>query len=242
MTGGNGVNIQVRNAKTLNFEVEDKEMQAGFEYTIPFKSTDFKALGYQFTLNYTEGVEVVKIINGTLPSMSDNNFGKFKNALTTSWNGSYNDKNAEAFSLVLKSNKSLKLSDILSIGSNMTTAEAYDKNGEMMNISLTFKGLNSANSSNNGGNTEGSGFNLYQNNPNPFDSDTDISFNIPKETQGKLTVFDATGRIVKTVERVFKKGYNAINIEKSELNTTGVFFYRLDTPTHSATKKMIVTQ
>ena len=242
LTGGNGVNIQVRNAKTLNFEVEDKEMQAGFEYTIPFKSTDFNALGYQFTLNHTEGVEVVKIINGTLPSMSDNNFGKFKNALTTSWNGSYNDKNAEAFSLVLKANKSLKLSDILSIGSNMTTAEAYDKNGEAMSISLIFKGLNSANSSNNGGNTEGSGFNLYQNNPNPFDSDTDISFNIPKETQGKLTVFDATGRIVKTVERVFKKGYNAINIEKSELNTTGVFFYRLDTPTHSATKKMIVTQ
>ena len=242
LTGGNGVEIQVRNAKTLNFEVEDMEMQAGFEYTIPFKSTDFNALGYQFTLNHTEGVEVVKIINGTLPSMSDNNFGKFKNALTTSWNGNFNDKNTEAFSLVLRANKNVKLSDILTIGSNITAAEAYDKNGEAMNISLNFKGLTNGILGNNSENTEGSNFNLNQNEPNPFESETKISFNIPRETQGKLTVFDATGRIVKTVNSLFKKGYNAITIQKSELNTTGVFFYRLDTPTHSATKKMIVTQ
>ena len=242
LIGGNGVEIQVRNAKTLNFEVEDVDMQAGFEYTIPFKSTYFNALGYQFTLNHTEGVEVVKIINGTLPSMSDNNFGKFKNALTTSWNGNFNDKNAEAFSLVLRANKNVKLSDILTIGSNITAAEAYDKNGEAMNISLNFKGLTNGILGNNSENTEGGNFNLNQNEPNPFESETKVSFNIPKETQGKLTVFDAKGRIVKTVQSLFKKGYNAITIQKSELSTTGVFFYRLDTPTHSATKKMIVTQ
>jgi Dockerin type I domain len=231
-TGSSGADIQIRNANTLKFEVEDIDMKAGKEYEIVFKSENFNALGYQFTLNHTEGVELVKISSGTLTSMSDNNFGKFKNALTTSWNGITNDKNVEVFKLVLRSYLNIKLSEILTLGSNITTAEAYDKNGEMLDIELEFKSKSTVN-------TEG--FTLNQNEPNPFDSDTKISFNIPKETQqGRLTIYDATGRIVKSIESPFKQGYNEFTIQRTELNTTGIFFYRIDTPTHSATKKMFV--
>ena len=241
-TGDGNTDVQVRSAKSLTFQVEDIAMEAGFEYTIPFKSADFKALGYQFTLNHTDGVEVVKILSGNLPTMSDNNFGKFKSALTTSWNGNFTDKDAEAFSLVLKARRNVQLSDILTISSNITTSEAYDKNGEIMNVSLQFRNSNNTLVNTTGDNAEWVKFTLFQNEPNPFESETKISFNMPRETYGKLTVFDATGRVIKAVESVFKKGYNAIDIQKSELKTTGVFFYRLDTPTHSATKKMMVTQ
>jgi Secretion system C-terminal sorting domain len=102
----------------------------------------------------------------------------------------------------------------------------------LLDIELEFKGKNALN-------TEG--FTLNQNEPNPFDSETKISFNIPKETsQGRLTIYDATGRIVKSIESPFKQGYNEFTIQRTELNTTGIFFYRIDTPTHSATKKMFV--
>ena len=227
--------IQVRSAESLDFEVEDIEMTAGLEYTVTFKTSDFKAIGYQFTLNHTEGVEVVKVLSGTLPSMNDGNFAQFKSAITTSWNGNFNDKNADAFSLVLKAKKNIRLSEILTIGSNITGAEAYDKDGNVMNISLQFTYKNNVR-------TEGVAFNLYQNEPNPFDSETKISFNLPKDSRAKLTIFDATGRIVKVVENQYSKGYNAITVQRTELESMGVYFYRLDTPTHSSTKKMIITQ
>jgi hypothetical protein len=57
---------------------------------------------------------------------------------------------------------------------------------------------------------------------------------------GKLTVYDATGRVMKTVQTVFNTGYNDIVVPKSELNNAGVYYYRLETPTHAATKKMIL--
>jgi hypothetical protein len=39
----------------------------------------------------------------------------------------------------------------------------------------------------------------------------------------------------------FAKGYNTITLQRAELET-GILFYQLDTPTHSATKKMIVVE
>lgn len=224
--------LQVRSANALKLEVDDIEMKAGQEYEIVLKSDAFNAVGYQFTLNYTEGVELKNIKTGTLPSMNDNNFGKFKNAITTSWNGDAS-ASEKLFSFILKANKDALLSDVLTIGSSITQAEAYTKNGEILNVELDFKGLKQAD-------TEGVNFLLNQNQPNPFDDETTISFNIPKATLGKLTVFDATGKIVKSVEKSFSQGYNELKIQRTELNTKGVFFYRIETPTHSATKKMVI--
>jgi hypothetical protein len=40
----------------------------------------------------------------------------------------------------------------------------------------------------------------------------------------------------------FAKGYNSIAIDRAVLNTTGVLYYKLETGTDSATKKMIQTK
>jgi hypothetical protein len=118
----------------------------------------------------------------------------------------------------------------LAIGSNLTTAEGFTSKGEILDVKLAFKGKN----------TEGSTFALYQNEPNPFFEETKIAFNLPLDTKAKITITDAAGRVLKTIEGNYLKGYNEINVSKTELNTTGIVFYRLETPTHTATKKMIV--
>lgn len=231
-TNPNGNDIQTRAANTLKFEVEDIEMQAGQEYEIDLKAGSFYTAGFQFTLNYTEGVALKNIKMGTLPSMNDGNFGRFKNAITVSWNGEA-QKIEKPFSLVLKAHKNMMLSEALSIGSNITEAEAYTQNGEIMTVDLAFKSSKKPN-------TEGGNFILNQNQPNPFDDETTISFNIPKTTQGKLTFFDATGKILKSVEKPFVQGYNEFKIQRAELPAAGVYYYRIETPTHSATKKMVL--
>ncbi len=221
--------------KTLTINADDIEMQANTEYKVIFKSDNFNAQGFQFTLNHTEGVEIVRTENGQLPDLAEGNFGKFKNALTSSWNGQFEGKTDDMFSIILKAKQNIKLSDALTIGSNLTAAEAYDKTGEAMDVKLVFNGKDGKSSVS----TE-QNFALYQNEPNPFDNQTKISFNLPNESDAKLTVYDATGRILTTMNQKFAKGYNEIRLSKEDIKATGILYYRLDTPTHSATKKMII--
>ncbi len=231
ITGGANQLVTSRGAnKALNFEADDVNLDAGKDYTITLRSTDFNAQGFQFTLNFTEGVEIVKVLNGNLPDMSEANLGRFKNALTMSWNGNFVGKSAEILTLIIRAKTNIALHDALAIGSNLTTAEGFKANGEILDVKLAFKGQN----------TEGGNFSLYQNEPNPFFDETKIAFNLPEDAKAKITITDAAGRVLKTIQNVYLKGYNEISISKTELNTSGIVFYRLETPTHTAVRKMIV--
>jgi hypothetical protein len=57
-----------------------------------------------------------------------------------------------------------------------------------------------------------------------------------------LSIFDETGRMVYNQKGAFAKGYNTIAIDKALLNTVGMLYYKLETATNSATKKMIQTK
>jgi hypothetical protein len=227
----NAMAVIVRGAnKALTFEADDIDMDAGKDYIVTLRSSDFNAQGFQLTLNCTEGVEILKVLNGNLPDMSESNFGRFKNALTMSWNGNFTGKSAEIVSFIIRSKTTMALHDALIVGSNLTVAEGFDAKGETMDVKLTFKGLN----------TEGGNFTLYQNEPNPFYEETKIAFHLPTASKAKITLSDASGRVLKTIEGNYLKGYNEIKISKAEVNTTGIIFYRLETPTHNAVRKMII--
>ncbi len=84
---------------------------------------------------------------------------------------------------------------------------------------------------------------MYQNTPNPFNTRTSIGFNLPEASAATITISDVTGKVLKVVKGDFAKGYNSLELSRGELGaTTGVLSYQIDTPTHSATKKMILAQ
>ena len=56
----------------------------------------------------------------------------------------------------------------------------------------------------------------------------------------RLTIYDVTGKVVKTIEGVYQKGYNEIDLRQSQLNVSGLMYYQLDTDNFTATKKMII--
>jgi hypothetical protein len=218
---------------TLTFKVADQKVAAGEEFTVEFKAADFSAMGYQFTLNFNEGVEFTGVKAGAL-NVSEENFGIFNNAITTSWNGQADLKgDAVLFSLTFKAKQAAQLSNVLSIGSSLTPAEAYSKDADLMDVNIQFS---------NGTVVSGAAFDLYQNEPNPFTSVTTIGFNLPEAGNAKLTIFDAAGKVLKVVDRNFAKGYNAISLNRNELSASGVIYYELSTATESATKKMIIIE
>ena len=66
-------------------------------------------------------------------------------------------------------------------------------------------------------------------------------FNLPEASDATLTISNAEGRTVKVLSGAFAKGLNTVTLLRSDL-TTGLLFYQLDTPTHSATRKMVVAE
>ena len=148
---------------------------------------------------------------------------------------------------------------MLSVSSRITKAEAYAVSAEATGISSSAKAtadkLNIAFRFNNGATSTvtGVGFELYQNQPNPFVDKTVIGFYLPAEASAQagnaearsakegitLTIYDETGRIIYTQKGEFARGYNSITIDKALLNTVGMMYYKLETATDSATKKMI---
>jgi len=81
-------------------------------------------------------------------------------------------------------------------------------------------------------------FTLNQNYPNPFNPSTTISFTLPESSNVELTVYDLNGRKVSTlVKQRVRAGEHSIVFDASSL-TSGVYFYKLVTPSRSQTRKM----
>ncbi|MCK9997326.1 MAG: T9SS type A sorting domain-containing protein, partial [Candidatus Krumholzibacteria bacterium] len=81
---------------------------------------------------------------------------------------------------------------------------------------------------------------LNQNSPNPFNPRTDISFSLPSEGNVRLVIYNVKGELVKTLAQgtygpgVHTFGWDAAN------HPSGVYFYRLEAPGFTETKKMIM--
>ena len=83
-------------------------------------------------------------------------------------------------------------------------------------------------------------YQLMQNHPNPFNPVTTIRFNLPEEAHVKLEIFDVQGRLVKTLaNRTFSSGFHAAEWNASGISS-GVYFYRLVTPSYTEMRKMIL--
>jgi len=212
-----------RTAGTLLFDVQDRAVKAGEEFTVNFKAAE-QVAGYQFTMNL-KGLEVVDIVPGA--GMDQSNFGVFADAITTSFDG----KEAAEFAVKFRATTTGQISNLLGVSSRITKAEAY-KNDARLDVAFRFNGTTIA----------GVGFELYQNTPNPFISKTQIGFHLPEATEATLTIFDEAGRMIYTQRGDFAKGYNAITLDRNVINATGVLYYKVDTGSDSATRKMIQTK
>ena len=215
-----------RTAGTLLFDVEDRAVKAGETFTLTFKGAE-RVQGYQFTMNFA-GLEVMNVTPGA--GMTTENFGVFADALTTSVDGEGNE-----FAVTFRAAKAGRVSEMLSVSSRVTRAEAYSVSNNRMDVAFRFR-------SPAGMTISSVGFELYQNQPNPFVNKTVIGFHLPEAAEATLSVYDESGRMLFTQKGQFTKGYNSISVDRALLNTTGLMYYKLETATDAATKKMIQTK
>jgi len=83
-------------------------------------------------------------------------------------------------------------------------------------------------------------FDLKQNYPNPFNPTTTISFDLPKQAQVKLKVYDALGRLVGTfIDTQMKAGNHKYLFDGSNL-ASGTYYYKMTVDTRVVTGKMML--
>jgi hypothetical protein len=88
-------------------------------------------------------------------------------------------------------------------------------------------------------------FMLYQNVPNPFNPITTIRFDLPVRSYVKLVVYNVKGQLVRMlIDRDIEAGSREIRWDGRDYMdrsvASGVYFYRLDTPNFSESRKMLL--
>ncbi len=222
----------------LIFQLEDKIVEAGETFSVAFDATDFEQiLGYQFTLKYNaDQVSFEDMEANELRSLNADNFGfkTDKGVITTSWNRETPlslTKGATAFTLTFTAKERVSVSDVIAMDDAYTPAEAYNAANDLMDVQLRFGEVAA---------DEKSVFRLFQNQPNPFRTETKIGFQLPENGTATLVIYDVAGRVLRTITKDYSAGYNEEVIQQSDLNATGILFYRLETDHGVATKKMIL--
>jgi len=85
-------------------------------------------------------------------------------------------------------------------------------------------------------------YSISQNFPNPFNPTTKIKFDVPKNGNVTLEVFNNLGQLVSTLHNGYTNaGYYETSFDGSKL-TSGMYFYKLTSKDFTETKKMILVK
>ena len=227
------------NRALFAFQADDRELQAGEVYDIAFTAADINNIsGYQFGLHYNpQSLEFLGTAQGALPGLTDDNYGIFpaEGLITSSWfrtDVSQITSDEPLFYLSFRALRNGRLSQWLNLDGSKTRAEAYNMFVEPVGLGLQFGAEPVV--------VETLSFALYQNQPNPFKQATVIPFQLAADSWARLSVFDATGKLLLVKEGNFAAGYNEWNLKRNELPSSGVLSYRLETEGATATRRMIL--
>ncbi len=103
-----------------------------------------------------------------------------------------------------------------------------DENGDPVSVEINEKNTPSS-------------YYLFPNYPNPFNGLTIISYYLPKQEHIIITVYDLLGKeIAKLIDKGMNEGMHSIVFNPQQYNlTSGVYLYRLKTPTQQISKQMV---
>jgi hypothetical protein len=81
---------------------------------------------------------------------------------------------------------------------------------------------------------------LYQNYPNPFNPTTKIRYNIPKDSDVKLNIYDLSGRLISNLVSQYMSGGKYTTEWNASEHISGIYIYRLEADDFNVSRKMIL--
>jgi HYR domain/Secretion system C-terminal sorting domain/Dockerin type I domain len=231
----NALALSTRTARpTENIYLMDKKMEAGKEYVfdVNIKNSTLKALQLALKIDKTK-VTSFSVEGGNLPQFETGNFevNQKQGIVGMAWvNTKREDLSNENSIIQLKitPRQSAWLHELVSLEEQDMNNLAYNTEGIEKQIQLKYNTVK----------TDNVEFELHQNRPNPFMSETTISFVLPETDNATLSIYDVNGREVYTFKQSFNKGYNEVKLDKTVLKNAGIYFYRLQADKFTAVKRL----
>lgn len=236
--------VEDRNGDNLMFGVEDLWVEAGQTVPVELSAKDFNDVyGFQFTFEFdTQSLEFQSVVSTSLTD--EENYGLSllnEGAITALWYEPLmvNLTDGETvLTMEFTATASGYLSDMISISSRFTNAEAYmGETMEVMGVDLDFNEVVSSSDE-----SLANGFELFQNVPNPFSTQTTIGFKMPSTADATISVFDGTGRTLWETTGTFFEGYNEVVLQAKDLPGSAALFYKIESQDFTAVKQMTVVK
>ena len=225
-----------RSNSKLVVQMDDKDLFAGANVSADFKAQEQVNLdGIQFTVEFDASQLEYKGYTPGAFAMTDANIGLHRaheGIITFSYDyvkGVNLIEGDQMFALNFEARSEGLLSEVLTISSEATIAEAYTNEGNIIDVLIVSGELTES----------ADGMELFQNQPNPFDNSTEISFYLPEAGKASFEVMTSEGKVVYKQNENFEKGLNSIILNGADLENKGVLLYRLEFKGYSETKKMI---
>ncbi len=234
----------IRNKNSIPIYIDDQDVDENEIFEIPIVLNESLPIeGYQFTIGFDSALfEFVSINQFGLEGMTTNNFGVKqinKGILLCNWiNPNIESNLIEAqtlFSIKLKAKRNTSLHSNIWIENGTLNNEVYlakaDKTIDLYQFEWIFNQHSRE--------FETDKTRLFQNAPNPFTETTQIKFFLPEQADVDLSIYDATGRIIWSLQRNFPQGENVINIQGTDLGNEGIYMCSLNTTFGNGTIKLV---
>lgn len=224
------VEAETRSQASTQIYTEDKYLSKDKIYTISFYSKeldDIKGLQLFFGHN---GVDVLGIQSGILDA-EQAAFHHTDQTLFASWYGITETKSAALFSMTIRVDRDGFLSDRIHNYKHWLSTEAYV--GETLDV----KPVEISFTKNN---TTSAELTLGQNSPNPFLTQTEISYILSEEGQVVIDIYDDSGRLVLRKSQAGVFGNNTFVVNREVLNETGLYYYTVAFKGNLKTKAMLL--
>lgn len=232
---GNAVTGQSRSNKVFGFELPQISANAGERIQIPVyaNSTLSNLDGFQLELVSNDHDLIVDgIVSGVL-AITPAHYRISGDVIRISWNGENQTKVQEGEVLFYLSAQAVNKIEPQQLALGMGdkfNSELYAGN-EDYRISLL--------SRSSGGSEDTKSYALYQNIPNPFRGVTTIYFELPKDEEVKISLFDLSGKLIRSARLSGVKGLNYYEVNM-DADQSGIIYYQLETTDFIATRKMVV--
>jgi hypothetical protein len=228
--------VQIR--QSVELSVRKQSYAAGDIIEIPLLGTeDMKVSGLQFTLELQPDAFKYIGVDGGVMQVNESHFGTHglkEGFLTSSWNMMSDavemTEGDTLFTLRFEALQSGTITDLVRISDRITKSELYDETLKAYDIDLKIEDNQVPFAPE---------FALFQNQPNPFKDQTVIGFTIPESGQVKLSITNAAGQLVYVDEGDFASGYGQFILQKRDIAKGGFYYYRIESGSYAATKKMI---
>jgi len=227
-----------RSDANVSFQIVDKSVVRGELVSVTMSvSKAYEMFGFQHSIGYNADVLSLLSVSSEAIDFANDHYFSDESAgmIHFSWSHSalteLSDSD-ELITMTFSASDDGYVSDFLNLNpSKQLPKEIYDQDLNTNSLNIDFIAEDQSDA-----------IILLQNRPNPFSELTTIGFQLPTASEITVIIHDASGRQVYQNVKSYIAGYHEVVIKPDVLPEAGIYYYSINVPQGTITKKMIKLQ